>query len=95
MQIVLFVAYMLLGLFQLAATMEGLEVWLGVHVVFAFIIALFISYIPLIGTVAGVCGAVYGWGWSWTAALLLFFGPMVALIVVAMIGGAIGSRRSA
>lgn len=75
--------YLLLGLFQLAATWEGLK-YIGLHWIVAAPMALFIAYIPLLGTVAGVLGAVYGWGWHWVEALALFFGPMAVIFVIAI-----------
>lgn len=71
-----FLVYMALGLLQLAAVISGLENWLGLHWIIAVIIALFVAYIPVVGSVLGVAGAIVGWGWEWWQAGLLFFGGL-------------------
>ena len=66
--------YIGIGIFQMAAIMAGLEDWLGLHWFFAIFLAFPIAYIPVIGAVLGVAGAVTAWGWEWWQAGLLFFG---------------------
>ncbi len=73
------VGYLALGFMQLSATMTGLQdVW-GWPWIFAAPVAFLTAYIPLLGTVAGMVGAVYGWGWSWAQAGVLFFGPFIVI----------------
>lgn len=72
-----FIIYAVLGLFQLAAIMAGLEDWLGFHWIFAFIGGMFLAYIPVIGTIVGIFGAVKIWDWSWLTAIGLFFSPLI------------------
>ncbi|USG61466.1 hypothetical protein NBZ79_00560 [Sneathiella marina] len=74
--------YFLLGVFQIAAIMAGVEYWLGWHWVFSAFIGLFLAYIPVIGTVAGVTGAIYGWGWPVLQAVVLFFGPLAFIFII-------------
>lgn len=93
MQALALIGYIVLGLFQLAAVMAGLEDWLGLHWIIAVPLALFIAYIPLIGTVIGMLGAVTAWHWSWLQAGGLFFGPLVIILVVAIISGALENRK--
>lgn len=87
MQVIVFIAYMILGLFQFAAVMTGLEDWIGLHWIIAAPLAFFIAYMPLIGTVVGMFGAVTAWHWSWLQAGGLFFGPFVVIVVIAMGAG--------
>lgn len=96
MKAIIPIAYFILGLFQLAAFMSGLEVWLDIHWLLAAIIAVPLSYIPILGTVLGVVGAHSGWGWSWLSALALFFGPMAAIFAISAANGGLqrlGQRR--
>lgn len=93
MQAITFVAYLILGLFQLAAVMAGLENWIGLHWIIAVPLALFIAYMPLVGTVVGMFGAVTAWHWSWLQAAGLFFGPFVVILIVAMWAGVLENFR--
>lgn len=90
MQVAAGIAYAILGLFQLAAVMAGLEDWVGLHWIFAVVAAFFIAYIPVVGTVVGMFGAVTAWQWSWLQAGTLFFGPFVAIVVLSIAAGAAG-----
>ena len=76
------VAYTLLGLFQLAAVIAGLEIWMGLPLLIAVPLAFFIAYFPVIGTLVGMFGAVTAWHWSWLQAFLLFFGPLVLIMAI-------------
>lgn len=79
------IAFFAYGIICFLATLAGIEIWFGVNTFFAFIISLFIAYIPIIGTIAGFIGAVDGWGWSNLQAGLLFFGPPIFIFILAMI----------
>jgi hypothetical protein len=89
MQTLGFILFLALGLFQLAATIAGLEDWLGLHWFFAVFIALLVAWTPVIGTVLGMMGAHYAWGWSWLSAFLLFFGPLILIAAIALAAGAL------
>ncbi|UCZ68341.1 hypothetical protein K8U55_12590 [Klebsiella pneumoniae] len=77
MQAIGFIVYIVVGLFQLAAIMAGLESWWGLHWIIAAPIAFIISYIPLVGSIVGMVGAMDVWRWEWWQAGLLFFGGLV------------------
>jgi hypothetical protein len=96
MQAFVFIAYAILGLFQLAAIMAGLEDWIGLHWIIAVPLAFFIAYTPLLGTVVGMFGAVTAWQWSWLQASVLFFWPLVVIAVIATGAGVLekSSNRS-
>ena len=88
--------YFALGLLQLAAILAGLQDWLGLHWLIALLGALLCAYIPLLGTILGMAGAVTAWAWPWSLALALFFGPFMLLL--AFVAGEYlidGSRRAA
>ena len=88
MHIVFALGYFLLGLVQFLAVITGLQVF-GVHWLLSAFIALFVAYTPIIGTAAGVYGAMYGWNWELLPALALFLGPLVVALVIAGIATAI------
>ena len=81
------IAYFALGIVQWWATIDGLEYWFDISGFMAFLLSGFIAYIPLIGTIAGFKGAMDVWGWSFMEAGLLFFGPFIAIVVIAILGG--------
>jgi hypothetical protein len=65
MQAIGFIVYIVVGLFQLAAIMAGLESWWGLHWIIAAPVAFIISYIPLVGSIVGMVGAMDVWRWEW------------------------------
>lgn len=54
MQAIGFIVYIVVGLFQLAAIMAGLESWWGLHWIIAAPIAFIVSYIPFVGAIVGM-----------------------------------------
>lgn len=87
MHIIFGIGYFVLGLVQFLAVITGLQVF-GVHWLLSGFIALFVAYMPIVGTAAGVYGAMYGWNWELLPALVLFLGPLaVALLIGVMVTG--------
>lgn len=85
MQVFFFIAYMVIGFAQLFAIMDGVEYATGIGGFFVFFIAIFTTYIPLLGSVAGVYGAVNVWDWSiWQAGALFFWYIPVFFIFIAI-----------
>lgn len=83
MQVIGVIFYFGLGIVQLAAVIAGLESWWGLNGFFSFIVAFIVTYIPLLGSIVGVAGAMKAWHWEWWQAGGLFFGGLLitALIV--------------
>lgn len=94
MQALAVIVYLGLGLLQLAATIAGLEEWIGLHWLIAVPVSFFIAYFPLVGTVIGMLGAVTAWGWSWLAAFALFFGPFLVVVTLGLVAGGIGALKA-
>ena len=67
--------------------LDGLQALLGIPGILAGLIAFFLAYMPLIGTAAGMYGAVIAWGWTWVEAGLMFFGSAVALLFIGLLAG--------
>lgn len=87
MQAIGFLIYMAVGFVQLAAVMAGLESWWDLNGFFSFILAAFIAFIPVIGTVVGMAGAMQAWHWEWWQAGGLFFGALILTFVFGGISG--------
>jgi hypothetical protein len=83
---VLYLLYLALVVFQIAAAMAGVQYWLELHWLLAAVIAVFVAPWPVLGTVLGMVGAHHAWGWSWLAAFFLFLGPLLAIGGLAIIG---------
>jgi len=71
--IAVYVLYLIIGFVQMFAIMDGLSYALGIGKVLSFFIAIFLTYIPLVGSCFGVYGAVEVWDWHLYQAILLFF----------------------
>jgi predicted PurR-regulated permease PerM len=78
------IAYIVLGLFQLMAIIWGLDEF-GVPWFLAGIIAFFLAYIPLVGSLCAAYGLVVTLGWSWP---LAFGFPLVAMLAIGALGAA-------
>ena len=92
MQVFLGIAYLIVGLVQLAAIAAGIEYGAGLGGILSFILAALLTYIPLLGSVLGVYGAVNEWHWGiWQAGALFFWYVPVAILL--MLTGALTSRR--
>lgn len=90
---ILGIGYFCLGIIQFVAMFAGLTDWIGLHWLIAGPVSLFIAYIPLVGTVLGIMGAMTAWSWPLLHALALFLGPFVVIAVLALASGAIGALR--
>ena len=79
------IGYFVVGLVQLLAVWDGVEYLFGFDSFFgsfvAFFVSLFLAYIPIVGSLAGVYGAVNVWDWSLVKSLLLFFWYVPVVIV--------------
>lgn len=73
--------YFVLGCFQTAEVYSGCRDYLDLHWIFAASLSMVLGWFPIIGTVFGIFGAVKGWGWSWTNAILLFTIPLIFFLL--------------
>jgi hypothetical protein len=90
------IIYFLMGLLQLAAIMGGIEDWWGFPWWVAIFIAFSLAYIPIVGTIVGIMGAIEAFGWSPVTAITLFCWPYIIYIAILLITGSLaflGSSR--
>lgn len=69
-----------ISIIQIAAIIGAFHLWLGWNAVLSVILALVLTWFPLIGAVLGVLGAVHAWHWEWWQAILLFAWPVVLML---------------
>jgi len=71
-----YMAYCSMGIVQMFAIFSCMKMGVGlIMLIIAWPVALFLAMLPIVGTVLGIIGAAKAWGWSWSAAILLFVGP--------------------
>jgi hypothetical protein len=78
-----------LGCLQVWAAHDGFEYWFGGYPIVATILSLCIGFMPIIGGTVGIIGAVEVWGWSWTSAIILFWGLGLLVIIFTISAGGI------
>ena len=77
--------WLILGTVQLFACWAGAQVWFDIGPILAFIIGIFLAYIPFVGTALGIYGSITAWGWPLYGAILLFVGPIIVACVLGQI----------
>jgi hypothetical protein len=93
-----FTAYILIGVAQIWAGIEGMQLYFGIGG-FLAVILLFVAYaIPFVGTIAVAFltyyGARYGWKWEWWQALMLVVPGIVLMLTAGVAAGlAIWAQR--
>ena len=94
MQLLFVCAYFVVGTGQLVAAVAGVQYLIGTGTVLSFMIALFINYIPIVGSLLGYYGAHNAWGWSVLPSLGLCFW-YVPVVVCAFAWDAIQEKLNA
>jgi hypothetical protein len=91
MQAIFFVAFLVIGIAQVSAGMEGLHLYFGVGSFVSFVLFVISYAVPIIGSLlAGASvyyGAHHGWRWEWWQALALAAPGIVFWVVVMATGG--------
>src|SRR5215510_13345053 len=92
------IAYVVIGIAQIWAGIEGMQLAFGIGG-FPAVVLLLVAYaIPFVGTAAVAFltyyGARYGWTWTWWQALTLAAPGIVLMLAVGVAGGlAIWAQR--
>jgi hypothetical protein len=87
------IAWFGIGTIQLCAVFSCAHGAWGWNWFGSALFAAVLSYLPLIGSIAGVYGAMYAWNWPWWGACLLFFWLPVLCLVVFIIDS-VANRKS-
>jgi hypothetical protein len=88
--------YLAIGVVQLAAYFQGMELWLGIGWILSFVIFLIGTWLPFGSFVlAGIAfyGAHKGWRWEWWQAALLTFPFAIMSLIIMSAGGIAGVRE--
>lgn len=83
--VILGIAFLGMGIVQTLATIDGISVWLGWNGLLAGFLAFILGYFPVIGSICGVAGAHYAWGWGLLPSIALFFWYIPLAIVFFMV----------
>ena len=84
MQVFFYIGYLIIGFVQLFAVADGIEHVTNVPGFLAMIGAFLITYIPIVGSLAGVYGATEVWDWSLIQAGVLFFWYVPVFIIISI-----------
>jgi hypothetical protein len=82
MQIIGYILFFGIGLVQLAAVFAGFSEWMNLPFILAILAAIIVTYVPILGLIAGVGGAVTAWDWPAWQAILLFIWPLVGVVLI-------------
>lgn len=85
-QIAFGLAYAVVAIFQWVAEIDGLHQVLEWPTFFCWLLAALTSWIPVVGTAAGIWGAHAAWEWDWLPSFALFLGvPLFFLLLTAVL----------
>ena len=85
MQVFFVIGYIVIGFVQLFAIASGIEYATEWGRFISFILAALTTYIPLLGSILGIYGAINVWDWSIVQAVLLFFWYIPVWIALAVL----------
>ena len=92
MRVFLQIAYFVMGIVQLFAAWDGYMYLLGVGSFVGGVLAFFTAYIPLVGSLVGMYGAINVWGWGFLQAFVLFFWYLILIAASLAIAGVQAAR---
>lgn len=78
------VVYLVYGFVQLLLIVKGVQVWFKISGILSVLLSLIIAYIPIVGPIAGIKGAMAFWGWSLWGAIAFFCWPYVLYLWAAI-----------
>lgn len=83
MKTILPILFISASILQICATIAGLHYW-GIPIIL-IVLFFWIGGIPLLGTIAGICGAIYAWHWPIIISMLLFALPWIIIGIIAFL----------
>ena len=91
MQLIFFIAYVVIFFFQVSAGMEGMHLYLGVGTFTSFVL-FFVAYaVPVVGSFLGAAAVYYGarvgWHWEWWQAAALAAPGIIFMLALTATGG--------
>jgi hypothetical protein len=86
-----FIVYIVIGIAQIWAGLEGMQLYFGIGGFLAAILLIVAYVIPFFGAVGLALltyyGARYGWKWEWWLALMLAAPSIILTLAAAFMGG--------
>ena len=79
--------YLGVGAVQVLAIIKGIQFWSGMPWIVSTFLSLIVAYIPVLGTIAGIKGAMSAWGWNLWPAVAFFCWPYALFLLAAAVGG--------
>lgn len=76
------IAYFVMGIVQLFAAWDGFMYMLGVGAFVGGLLAFTLAYVPILGSIVGMYGAIKVWDWSFLQAFVLFFWYLILFAAV-------------
>lgn len=67
--------------FQSLAITSGIIAWLDWHWLLAGLAGFALGYIPGLGSILAIFGAIHGWGWSTPVALIFLIGIIPFVLI--------------
>lgn len=94
MQVVFSLAWLAIGIAQVSAGMEGIQLYMGVGGFVSFLLFVVSYAVPVVGSLLAATAVYYGahsgWHWEWWQAFALA-APGIVLWLVAMAFGGLGA----
>ena len=81
------IAFFIMGIVQLFAAWDGFEFMLGVGSFVGGTLAFFVAYIPVIGSLVAMYGAMNVWHWGFLQSFLLFFWYLILFAIMLAVSG--------
>ena len=85
--------YLLMAVLQVVAVWQGLEYSSGLPRALALVGAGIVGAVPILGSIAGIWGAMAAWGWSFLPSLLIFFWYVPVVLVAVFLDRSGPSRK--
>ena len=88
-----YVAYLVVGFIGIVAMVHGISYWLPIPKLLACFMAMVIVWIPLVGSIFCVKGAMVAWNWTLIGALTFFGWPYVLFLGASLVGALFERKR--